>query len=404
MKFTKILITMICLGILFNCGAQETKIQLDNYFYSKQFPSSIEKKIKDKGNISSIEETYGTYREYFGELKKIDNPDDRQIKILYDSLERPYQFIQSFKVFSRNLECLTSFKYNDSIIEIFTNGKTPVSSTADTYFETREIYFLNQKKNITEKNVFRNNILTSKEVWKYNNQDSLLEYKSYREDGQIWEQKTLNYDTNGNISSKQENYQRAMPGIPGIVSSQISFEPAFRETRYTYEGASGITEHIFDANKKELSKTFIPKPTFEYDDLGRIIFKILKNGNVIKKTRYTYNDYNLISEEFFFTSSDGGKTFLDNGYIHYKYDSQKKLIEKIYESTPTYLIREYFEYDIKGNLVKYEVFNDYSKERHRFEYDNHGNWVKYTTESLSNLAKPFDSQDKTVIERIITYR
>ncbi len=267
---------------------------------------------------------------------------------------------------------------------------------------------MNQKKNITEKNIFRDNILSSKEVWKYSNQDSLLEYKRYGQDGQIQQQKTLSYDPNGNILSKQETSARVKGGGMGVPSS---IELVFNETNYIYDDASGITEQIFDANKKELSKTFIPKPTFEYDDLGRIKFKIFKNGNVIEKTRYTFNDHNLILEEFFFTSSDGGKNFLDNGYIYsYKYDSQKNLIELIKEYKPGYKpipdSKEYFEYDVKGNLVKYEVFNDYSKERHRFEYDNHDNWIKYTMERCYNqdLSKPFDSQDKTVIERIITYR
>ena len=410
MKIIQILTTSICLSILFNCDAQETKIQFDDYLIPSQLPSRFEKKIKGTGNISSIETTSGTYREYFGELKKIDNPNDLKRKIFFDDLERPSKIIIFFRIFSKNYENVMSFKYNDSIIEIYTNGKYPVSDTADTYFEEREIYFLNQKKNITEKNIFQNNVLTGKEVWKYNNQDSLLDYKRYGEDGQIKERKTLNYDTNGNILSKQETHQRALPGIPGIVAAQISFELVFSETRYTHEGSLGITEQIFDANKKELSKTFIPKPTFEYDDLGRIKLKIaIGYGNEINKTKYAYNEYNLISEEFILTSSDGGKTFSDNYYVHYKYDSQKNLIEIIKENKTGYKLfndsKEYFEYDIKGNIVKYEHFYYGSKERHKLEYDNNNNWIKHTIEQIGkDLSEPFDSLDKTVIERIITYR
>jgi hypothetical protein len=44
MKFIKILTTSICFGVLFNCGAQETKLQFDDYLIPSQLPSRIEKK------------------------------------------------------------------------------------------------------------------------------------------------------------------------------------------------------------------------------------------------------------------------------------------------------------------------------------------------------------------------
>jgi hypothetical protein len=222
----------------------------------------------------------------------------------------------------------------------------------------------------------------------------------------------------------------------------------YSTTVYTFNETGNLMEETKDAVdrwSKEETKT---KIIYKYDDNGHLIERnTVKNGNLVNKLLYTYNEKGIKSgyTEFFSDGSIQGKQDFkidDNGHktaslwygrggtllenkLYYKYDNKGNQTEcstadkngKIYGT-------DYFTYNESGKLVELKKFMEQKQIQHStYKYDNTGNISEFAEyyangnvsskgvyrnayDQNSNLVQYMffvDGLPGDIYERVITY-
>lgn len=189
--------------------------------------------------------------------------------------------------------------------------------------------------------------VNSKEIYRFDERGSVVEYSSFSGDGALYNRVSYVYDANDNVVEKR-GYNKYYPDL------------------------NGKSIYVYDSNNKLLKET-------GYGRYGKLAFrrnyKYDACGNLVKDSMYDYNlkagevtvyKYNakgqLIEEIFEYDDYEGRNAYADGSfpilYTIYKYDSAGRLIETAgYDSTTCanlgYLHQ--LRYDSMGNLIESDV-------------------------------------------------
>lgn len=324
----------------------------------------IDNHLDLKGNVkSAIEFIYGV-KDYFGDLVQIDSSKYRKDFYEIDDKNR----IVKFKRIEDGLL--------DEEIEFSYISKQNMEQMS--YKKNGSFYIVQHKfdsnKNIIEHNKFRNDTLEIKEIAKYDEKDSLIEFKQYGEDGELGNHFSWKYDKFGNEITCVQRYESGS---------------YYRHSSKYNSNNKIIESKTFDANG-EINRS----ETYVYDNQNRLI-NIISSNQVTSTYKYS-NEGNIIE-----------KISLGRKYI-YKYDSLNRLVfeNENFVSGNKYSEKSY-EYDNIGNLVEEQstYFRNHLKEQTTkyityFKYDSIGNVIK----EIHNSYKDGKLEYIYVEEIFITYR
>jgi hypothetical protein len=198
-------------------------------------------------------------------------------------------------------------------------------------------YSYNSKKKISSGELYRNNELSKKLIFKYNTTDKCSERYDYSGSGSLNEKTLYTYNSTGKCV-KTQLYKKG-------------------------DSLADYAEHTYDINNNHIG-------TYWYTADGKPV------------TRY-------INEELFSYDSFGNIIEVIQG-IHlyrYKYDSSNRIIECTYRINPEYkddimhgkVEKTTYEYNEKGDLIDKTSYDINSKEesyeRRSYTYDKKGNWI-----------------------------
>jgi hypothetical protein len=260
------------------------------------------------------------------------------------------------------------------------------------------LYNLNSRNQVIEHLFYEQDTLVSKETAKYNENDSLIEYKRYGKNGSLSSMKQFQYDANNRL-----------------IYSKDVYESWQREEQIEYSAGKLIkSKKIFDTLGRHIYTWH-----YKYDEnkkLAQILEKNEQDKNHQDKTVYEYDSFGNQNKKLEYHMSDG-LNFTLRTVTEYKYDSHNLLIEETRKHRKSNNNEEWYtvhhnsyKYDKQGNKTSEEEYSYYPdmknldyKKLVLFEYDSHGNCLKEIFSSTNEMNKPFETLEKSVAERKIIY-
>jgi hypothetical protein len=335
-------------------------------------------RLKIKGNVKSLTELDYDAEDYFGELRQIGD----NIQIVncdFDIHNRPI-FVQKLR---------NGKVYEEITVEYSTKeGVDEIRALEDGNKKHTEIIKYDSRGNVVEHVLLRNDTITKKEYAKYDSRDSTLEYCSYGKNGKMQWFKSWKYDQDGFLVEK----------------TQFNDQQHYIHVRNRFEGNRLLESKEFDRNEDLLSTT-----AYIYDAWNRVIVEIKTpnpSGTFYKWT-YSYNATGKIIEKLEF-KSENGYNYSQARSENYKYDEKDRVLSHIITRTNSGFTKEFFEYDIYGNIIREENYynwgNETSKSTNSYVYDDRGSRIKSISTYTEDTSKAVTSVKKSVEERTIVYR
>lgn len=238
-----------------------------------------------------------------------------------------------------------------SIREVHVRAENETESIADIFasqggFET---VFNRQGNRVLYSTYEANGIISSKNSYKYNDEDNLIEEETYYGDELLFRD-LYTYDDKGKRIEK--------------ITLDADGNLSLRQ-RYVYNEMGNVIEERYNNNED----VFYNKIVFGYDD----------KNNVVEENHYDADDLHCLS-------------------TNYKYDNNGNRIEEDFHSLLNSMFdyKNEFKYDDKGNVIEEIYLNDSNSKRTiEYEFDEKGNWIK----SIAYV----DGEQQNIIIREIEY-
>ncbi|MHC1702676.1 MAG: hypothetical protein AB9846_02100 [Tenuifilaceae bacterium] len=278
----------------------------------------------------------------------------------------------------------------------YTQGKVSKNG----YISTETKY--DKRGNVIEViNYKANGKISSKQVYKYDNNNNRIEYLKYaktdKEELGLTYKQVFSYDEVGN--------KKLEVGFDGLAGYRIEYRylPEYRQkdiTKYNSDNTVAEKWEYSYEDKSQIIKVFKPGRNFDHslekraDEKENIIEEIRRDqkGKEVNRTTTLYdpsNNLSTIAEYFSGTLSKkltykyvnlsqlieitqvnpDGSTFL---YRSYKYDPKNNLIEeKWYDGVPDDYSSKTYKHDSKGNVTEVEsYYSDYKyKVLYKYTYE-----------------------------------
>lgn len=346
------------------------------YTYSSGQIRPINAGMDVKGNVKSFTKVSYEAIDYFGKLKKVN--EENRVDV-YD-LDDKNRFVKRTRteggVFISERRAFYSSGKNFEKITVLKRGDTFVYK-----------YIFDDRGNIVEYNQFKNDTLYGKEMATYDQNDSLIHYREYGNDGKISWNKTWTYDSNGKLTEEK-------------FSNKYGY---FNHETYEYRATNKKSAALFNAKGENTSNK-----EFVYDQSNRLQSEItipLTSLTSFYKTTYTYNSKGDILASIKY-AGESRASLKEIRRKTYKYDSENRLILYQLKYDGRLQTKNIYKFDVAGNLILEETYyysnDDYSHYVKSYKYDSTGNWTKKVN-TYKFTGKTME-EELGVTERIFTYR
>lgn len=316
-----------------------------------------------KGNVKSVIEFSYKAKDYFGDIVQLDTSKYRK---------NFYEIDEENRIVKMN-RIENGTKTRGGAVNYLSKG-----NLIEQFYKTNRDDILNQylfdnSGNIIERNHFRNDTLEFKQIAKYDEKDSLIEFKQYGEDGELGNHFSWKYDKFGNEITCVKRYESGS---------------YYRHSSKYNSNNKIIDSKTFDANG-EINRS----ETYVYDNQNRLINIISSNAGT---STYKYSSEGNLIEKISF------------GYKYtYKYDSLNRLVFENQHYYGNKSTEKSYYYDKVGNLVEEQKTYFRNKTREKtakyityFQFDSVGNVIK----EISNGYRDGKLYNIDVKEIFITYR
>jgi len=247
-------------------------------------------------------------------------------------------------------------------------------------FLTKEDYWDENGNILKEIEYNEEGMLISKNIFKYNEANLLINEKNYIENEELSQERIIDRNDAGLIIREKINYMDGSHTIRNFYRPEANYIKI--ESIDSEEGLESIEKiktdeknrvllrEIFDENNELISKE---ENRFEEDNL---ISRTLDNdtdGFTIEKFSYTNNlftKYDILND----------KNELIGGYSLI-YDNENRVIERKYHSGT----RIVYEYDENKEIEKHIAPNGIIEFQSTIEFDNNGNEIKFENINESNI-------------------
>lgn len=207
----------------------------------------------------------------------------------------------------------------------------------------------------------------------------------------------------------------------GKVLSELTYNDeginTYRDT-YTYNNAGQKIEELFwDVEDDRL----LSRNVYSYNDQGQLVKREITYGsNLTGRTEFIYDANGFLTEEHHYnndgvmtargeytTNSEGqiqsykeyiqkssDKSLSEYGTYTYSYNSEGRLISRVWENTTPYYsseISDYFTYDQKGNVIR----SDTQDVQKTYSYNEDGYLVSFAYEGDSTNALVYAEMELT---------
>jgi hypothetical protein len=365
MRLKKIVLLLLFLN---KCYLHQAQITLDF--------KEDKKRLKLNGNIDTLFQTEYLVRDNFGTLVKIQDKSNEEI-FVFDNSQRvtSYRETRDGKLEENNF---IFYREDSSFVEVKWT-KHGVSRIQQFKFDSRG--------NILEELYFNNDTLFDKKMCKYNDKDSLIEYKEYEKGGGISQFRSWEYDSSNNITKKLHYNNN------GWYSNEF----------FSYKNNKLESSVRYDRDEKKSSQS-----SYSYDKSNRLIMKVTEWENTKQKYKDTYSydvKGNLLEhKEYIQQASD---YFEQSRVWLYSYDKYDRLVFEGREESGGAFYKHIIKYDHLGNIIEEENIYNHGKETSKsisqFEYDERSNWIKSIHKYIRDTSNMTDVS-MTLTQRTIIYK
>lgn len=239
---------------------------------------------------------------------------------------------------------------------------------------TLRLYIYDDAQNLIEQNTFKDSVLVTKIIHKYDLNNRIIQESIYNEKGNLSQKKLFFYDTSGNNTgmevwisdtylTRKETYEYDKNG------NQTNLK-AFNKNNIVINEY----QNVFDANNNKIE----------------IIYKKL-NDPIVETTKNTFNE----NKEYLQTTKYANDKLIDEVVYSYSRNGMNTETVMIFPFSKTKRIDRY---DEKKSLVETLFYrNDelIDRQTYWYEHDEKGNWIKkYNSQN---------EESPNLIEREIEY-
>lgn len=245
----------------------------------------------------------------------------------------------------------TFYEYNKSGNLISCKEISNVSSNK----YTLRLYTYDDAQNLIEQNTFKDSILVTKIVHKFDSNNRIIQESIYNEKGNLSQKKLFFYDTSGNNTG---------------MEVWLSDTYLTRKETYEYDKNGNQT------NKKAFNKNNIVINEYQnvFDTNNNKIEMIYKklNDTIVEKTKNTFNENN----EYLHTLKYANDILVDEAIYSYHRNGVNRETSMVFPFSNT---KRIYVYNEKNSLIETLYYRNnelIDRQTYWYEYDLKGNWIK----------------------------
>jgi hypothetical protein len=245
----------------------------------------------------------------------------------------------------------TFYEYNKSGNLISCKEISNVSSNK----YTLRLYTYDDAQNLIEQNTFKDSVLVTKIVHKFDSNNRIIQESIYNGKGNLSQKKLFFYDTSGNNTGMEvwlsDTYLTRKETYEYDKNGNRTNKKAFNKNNIVINEY----QNVFDANNNKIE----------------MIYKKL-NDTIVEKTKNTFNENN----EYLHTLKYANDILVDEAIYSYHRNGVNRETSMVFPFSNT---KRIYIYNEKNSLIETLYFRNnelIDRQTYWYEYDLKGNWIK----------------------------